>query len=106
MLRDSRVVIADEATASIDFATDQAIQRAIRDHFTDQIMLVIAHRLTTIATFDRVLVLERGEVVEFDTPANLLRKEDGHFYRMCKHSGDFDTLYRMANSGERTNSTT
>ncbi|KDN42598.1 hypothetical protein K437DRAFT_158415 [Tilletiaria anomala UBC 951] len=97
MLRDSRIVIADEATASIDFQTDQQIQRAIREHFTDHIMLVIAHRLTTIASFDRVLVLDNGKVVEFDSPKNLLENSEGHFYKMCKHSGDFDTLQRMAN---------
>lgn len=94
---DCKIVLADEATASIDFQTDQQIQRVIREQFNDNIMLVIAHRLTTIAAFDRVLVLDAGKVVEFDSPANLLAQTDGHFYKMCKHSGDFEALVRMAN---------
>jgi ABC-type multidrug transport system fused ATPase/permease subunit len=96
MLRDSNIIIADEATASIDFQTDQQIQQAIRESFSDMIMLVIAHRLTTIASFDRVIVLDQGKIVEFDTPKRLLENEQGHFFRMCKHSGDFETLLRMA----------
>lgn len=96
LLSHNHIVIADEATASVDFAADRAIQQVIRDRFKDNIMLVIAHRLTTIAEFSRVLVLDAGKVVEFDTPAKLLAKKDGYFYRMAQHSGVYDALVRMA----------
>lgn len=96
LLSNNHIVIADEATASVDFASDRVIQQVIRDRFKDNIMLVIAHRLTTIAEFSRVLVLDAGRVVEFDTPANLLRNKDGYFYTMAQHSGVYDTLVKMA----------
>lgn len=96
LLSHNQIVIADEATASVDFDSDQAIQQVIRDRFVDQIVLVIAHRLTTIVDFDRVLVIAEGKVVEFDTPAKLLDIHGGTFQTLAKRSGMFDTLNRMA----------
>ncbi|CAE6396795.1 unnamed protein product [Rhizoctonia solani] len=96
LLRKSSVIIMDESTASVDFETDAKIQTTIREEFNQSILLTIAHRLRTIIDNDRILVLNAGRVVEFDTPANLLKKPDGVFHDMCKKSGDYDELLQMA----------
>jgi len=62
----------DEATASVDVETDNLIQKTIREQFSNCAVLTIAHRLNTIIDYDRVMVLQDGEVAEFDAPANLL----------------------------------
>ncbi|KAJ2779675.1 Transporter of the ATP-binding cassette (ABC), partial [Coemansia javaensis] len=77
LVRRSRLVIMDEATASVDLATDAALQRAIRGpEFADSTLICIAHRLRTVIDYDRILVLDAGAVVEFDSPAALLLKRD------------------------------
>ncbi|KAL5532471.1 hypothetical protein ACEPAF_6041 [Sanghuangporus sanghuang] len=96
LLRRSAVVILDEATSSIDFATDAKIQRTIREEFSDSLLLTIAHRLRTVIDYDRLLVLDAGRVVEFDTPYNLIRKEGGIFRGMCMKSGNFTELEQTA----------
>ncbi|KAL5521010.1 hypothetical protein ACEPAG_8932 [Sanghuangporus baumii] len=96
LLRRSAVVILDEATSSIDFATDAKIQRTIREEFSDSLLLTIAHRLRTVIDYDRLLVLDAGEIVEFDTPYNLLRKEGGIFRGMCMKSGNYAELEHAA----------
>lgn len=59
-------------------------------------MLTIAHRLSTVAVCDRILVLAAGGVVEFDTPAALLEREDGHFRTLCEQSGELEHLQQLA----------
>jgi len=72
MIRDSHILIMDEATASVDIETDAIIQKALRTKFSNVTVLTIAHRLNTIIDYDKILVLGKGEVLEFDTPKNLL----------------------------------
>ncbi|KAF7342473.1 ABC bile acid [Mycena venus] len=96
LLRRSAVVVMDEATSSVDFATDAKIQKAIREEFTDSLLITIAHRLKTIIDYDRLVVLDHGKVVEFDTPYALIRKEDGVFRGMCLKSGSFGELEAAA----------
>ncbi|KAJ2609244.1 hypothetical protein H4S08_004131 [Coemansia sp. RSA 1365] len=97
LVRQSRVVIMDEATASVDFATDECMQRAIRGaEFANSTLLCIAHRLRTIIDYDRILVLDKGKVVEFDTPGNLLRIANGHFRYLCESSNEFAFLQSLA----------
>jgi ATP-binding cassette subfamily C (CFTR/MRP) protein 1 len=72
LLRKSRVIILDEATAAIDVETDFAIQHAIREEFRHSTVLVIAHRLGTVIDSDLILVLENGWQKEFDSPKHLL----------------------------------
>ncbi|KAF7297333.1 ABC bile acid [Mycena indigotica] len=92
LLRKSAIVLLDEATSSVDFETDGKIQMTIREEFTQSLLLTIAHRLKTIIDYDRLLVLDKGRIVEFDTPHVLIRKEGGIFREMCRKSGYFEEL--------------
>ncbi|KAK2169804.1 hypothetical protein NP493_1174g00006 [Ridgeia piscesae] len=86
LLRKSKVLVLDEATAAVDLKTDDLIQATIRAEFVDSTVITIAHRLNTIMDYDRVLVLDNGAVQEFDTPEALL-KDNGIFYGMAKDAG-------------------
>ncbi|KAJ7208590.1 hypothetical protein GGX14DRAFT_551298 [Mycena pura] len=92
LLRRSSVVVMDEATSSVDFKTDAMIQKTIREEFTESLLITVAHRLKTIIDYDRLVVLDHGKVVEFDTPYRLLQREDGVFRGMCLKSGSFGEL--------------
>jgi ABC-type multidrug transport system fused ATPase/permease subunit len=94
MLKNPKVLVMDEATASIDYNTDSKIQETIRE--LDTTIITIAHRLATIADYDRVLVLDHGAVVEYDHPYQLLKKTDGTFRSMCEMSGDMQSLEKAA----------
>ena len=87
LLAASKIIVLDEATSAIDMATDVLIQKSIREWFTDRTMIVIAHRLSTVADFDKVLVLDGGRMAEFGTPRELWER-DGVFRRMCTSAGD------------------
>jgi len=87
LLRSSKLLLLDEATAAVDLETDQLVQRTIREQFRDCTVLTIAHRLKTIMDSDRVLVLEHGELKEFDTPSRLLANPSSIFYSLAKESG-------------------
>ncbi|KAM4525274.1 ATP-binding cassette sub-family C member 3 isoform 2-T2 [Odontesthes bonariensis] len=86
LLRKTRILILDEATAAIDLETDDLIQSTIRTQFEDCTVFTIAHRLNTIMDYTRVLVLDKGQIAEFDTPTNLISKR-GIFYSMTKDAG-------------------
>ncbi|KAJ2547828.1 hypothetical protein EV175_005063 [Coemansia sp. RSA 1933] len=99
LVRRSRLIIMDEATASVDFDTDNRIQKTIRGpEFANSTLFCIAHRLRTIIDYDRVLVLEKGKIAEFDTPYNLLQREDGIFKPMCQKSGEYEHLVAAASN--------
>lgn len=87
LLRKTKVLVLDEATAAIDLETDDLIQTTIRQQFSDCTVLTIAHRLNTILDSDRVLVLDKGLVAELDTPQNLLSNKQSIFYGMAKDAG-------------------
>ncbi|KAJ1499192.1 hypothetical protein HMI56_004531 [Coelomomyces lativittatus] len=95
LLRRTRILILDEATSNVDSETDALIQNTIRSEFQNCTILTIAHRLKTIIDFDKVLVLDNGEVVQFDTPKTLLSQTDGVFYKMCLETGELDTLISL-----------
>lgn len=87
LVRQSKILILDEATSSVDYETDGKIQTRIVEEFGGCTILCIAHRLKTIVNYDRILVLEKGEVAEFDTPWTLFSQEDSIFRSMCSRSG-------------------
>ncbi|KAK7017781.1 ABC protein [Favolaschia claudopus] len=86
LVKDSRVVILDEATASVDLETDKKIQRTIQTQFRDRTLICIAHRLRTIISYDRILVMDAGKIAEFDTPLNLFHKPNSLFRSLCEKS--------------------
>lgn len=90
LLRKTKILILDEATAAIDIETDELIQKTIRTKFSDCTILTIAHRLNTIMDSDRIIVLDHGIIAEFDTPAKLLADKNSIFYGMAKNSGLVD----------------
>ncbi|KAJ5461400.1 ABC transporter 7 [Penicillium daleae] len=91
LLKKPRVLMMDEATASIDYTTDAKIQETLRE-LHDSTIITIAHRLQTIIDYDKVLVLDHGRVIEFDHPWTLINKEDGQFRSMCDNSGNMEVL--------------
>ncbi|KAJ1567639.1 hypothetical protein HK096_009230 [Nowakowskiella sp. JEL0078] len=95
LLQSNKVVILDEATASVDYRTDANIQKVIRNELIGTI-LTIAHRLRTVIDYDRIMVLEKGNIVEFDTPRKLLEKDVGVFKTMALETGEFDELFEMS----------
>ncbi|RXN01990.1 Multidrug resistance-associated protein 1 [Acipenser ruthenus] len=86
LLRKTKILVLDEATAAVDLETDNLIQSTIRSQFEECTVLTIAHRLNTVMDYTRVLVLDKGQIVEFDSPASLLAKK-GVFFKMAKDSG-------------------
>uniref|UniRef100_A0A4W6CKQ2 ABC-type glutathione-S-conjugate transporter n=1 Tax=Lates calcarifer TaxID=8187 RepID=A0A4W6CKQ2_LATCA len=86
LLRKTRILVLDEATAAVDLETDQLIQSTIRTQFDDCTVLTIAHRLNTIMDYSRVMVMDRGTVIEMDSPSQLMCLQ-GHFYQMCVEAG-------------------
>ncbi|KAJ7500976.1 ABC protein [Mycena galericulata] len=86
LVKDSRVVILDEATASVDLETDNKIQRTIQTQFKERTLICIAHRLRTIISYVRILVLDAGRIAEFDTPTNLFNNDESLFRSLCEKS--------------------
>jgi len=86
LVKDAKIIILDEATASVDYETDRKIQDTISDEFADRTILCIAHRLRTIIGYDRICVLDAGRIAEFDTPQRLYQNQDGIFRGMCERS--------------------
>ncbi|XP_073525888.1 uncharacterized protein [Phyllobates terribilis] len=94
LLRRSKILVLDEATAAVDVRTDALIQKTIRQEFKSCTMLIIAHRLNTIIDCDRILLLDSGQVVEYDTPDRLLLlNEDSAFSKMVQSTGSANAQY-------------
>ncbi|XP_046746120.1 probable multidrug resistance-associated protein lethal(2)03659 isoform X2 [Diprion similis] len=87
ILRNNRILMLDEATANVDPHTDALIQRTIRTKFASCTVLTVAHRLNTIMDSDKVLLMDRGRMAEYDHPYLLLQNEYGHFSSMVKETG-------------------
>ena len=98
LIRQAGVLLMDEATASVDGEADARLQGMIRSSscFGAMTVLTIAHRLHTVAFYDRVLVLSKGAVVEYDAPSVLLEKPGGAFRRLAEGSGDLEGLRARA----------
>ncbi|KAI3658482.1 hypothetical protein MP638_001908 [Amoeboaphelidium occidentale] len=106
ILSKSKVLVLDEATANVSPETDMLIQKAIRDNFNDLTVLTIAHRLNTVIDSTRVLVMDAGQLVEFDEPLNLLKKDKGNFKHLvsCTGPATAKRLYDMAEEAYESNS--
>ncbi|KAM7290262.1 hypothetical protein ISCGN_026909 [Ixodes scapularis] len=87
LLRQSKVLILDEATSSVDLATDQLVKETIHSEFQSTTMITIAHKLHTVMDCDKILVLAAGEVLEQGTPKELLEIKNGHFFTMARDAG-------------------
>ena len=83
LARGCRVLLLDEATSSVDPETDAVLQRICQTQLSDVTLISIAHRLQTVAYYDRIIVMDNGQVVEFDTPLALYDHTDGHFRSLC-----------------------
>lgn len=84
LLKDSKVLILDEATASVDSKTDQLVQEVIKKKASNKTVITIAHRTDTVLDSDKILALEDGKVVEFDAPGILLKDPSSLFYRLIE----------------------
>ena len=84
ILRKNKIVILDEATANIDVVSEQKILELIKTEFREATVLTIAHRMNTIISSDRVLVLSAGRIAEFDHPNRLMQDPDSHFSSLLK----------------------
>ena len=84
LLQGNKIIVLDEATANIDVVTDGLIQDTIRTKFQNCTVLTIAHRVSTILDYDRVMVLEQGTIVECDKPGVLLDVQGGRFAELCR----------------------
>jgi ATP-binding cassette subfamily C (CFTR/MRP) protein 1 len=91
MLTPSNILVLDEATASVDVETDALVQETLRSQlFANRTIITIAHRINTIMDSDRVLVLDKGRVVEFDSPERLLARGEGMFWDLVRSAGADD----------------
>jgi ABC-type multidrug transport system fused ATPase/permease subunit len=103
LLRKSKIIFLDEATASVDRDTDSKIQETIRSQFNHGTVLTVAHRLRyivifkirTVMDYDRIVVFDQGEVKENGHPYDLIKRA-GIFNSMCKESGEFKDLVEIA----------
>lgn len=82
LLKKSKVLVLDEATASVDTATDNLIQQTLREHFNDSTVITIAHRITSVLDSDMVLLLDHGLIEEFDSPTRLLENKYSSFSKL------------------------
>lgn len=85
LVRNAQIIVCDEATSSVDFETDEKIQRTMRLGFSGKTVLCIAHRLKTIINYDRICVMDQGQIAELDAPINLF-EQNGIFRSMCDKS--------------------
>ncbi|KAF9151749.1 hypothetical protein BG015_006269 [Linnemannia schmuckeri] len=88
LLRKSKILILDEATAAVDVETDELIQQTIREEFKDRTVLTIAHRIKTVMDSDRILVMDQGRVVEFEAPGMLLQRAESVFFKLAHQAGE------------------
>lgn len=101
LLQNCKFLVLDEATASVDMATDSFIQECIRTKFPDTTVITIAHRLHTIANYDKVIVMKKGKIAEVGTPYELIVR-GGEFSEMVEHTGQSaSSIKKIARESEK-----
>ena len=105
LLRPKSIVVMDQPPANIDADSDALLQKVIREEFASSTLITVAHRLHHVADFDRVLVMDGGRCVEFNTPAQLLRMKTGWFKTMVASQGNAtaSAIYEKARLAEASN---
>ncbi|XP_050282707.1 putative ABC transporter C family member 15 isoform X2 [Quercus robur] len=99
LLKKSSILVLDEATASVDSATDGVLQKIISQEFTNRTVVTIAHRIHTVIDSDLVLVLSEGKIAEYDTPGKLLERPDSFFSKLIKeYSSRSQNFNNLANT--------
>lgn len=98
LLTPSNIMVMDEATGSLDTVTDSMIQEVIRS--IQSTVLIIAHRIDTVLFCDRIVVLDKGEVVETGSPAALLNDPESRFWKMCESTGEIESYVKAATEWE------
>ncbi|KAH8602264.1 P-loop containing nucleoside triphosphate hydrolase protein [Bisporella sp. PMI_857] len=100
MLRDSSILIMDEATSSVDSRTEELMQHIIREKFSKHTIIYIAHKLDSILDYDKIALLDEGQIREFDSPHELLVQPTSAFYRLYysshQNNDDFDDNVTLA----------
>ncbi|CEJ91185.1 hypothetical protein VHEMI06915 [[Torrubiella] hemipterigena] len=86
LLRPSKLVVVDEMTSSVDQNTEERILKLVKTEFQESTVIAVAHRLQTIADFDMIVVMDKGQVVELGRPEELLEKQDGYFSALWKEA--------------------
>ncbi|KAL8684969.1 MAG: hypothetical protein Q9224_006037 [Gallowayella concinna] len=99
LLSGRKIVVMDEATSGVDRVTDELIQHSIGRRFKDSTLLVIVHRLSTVAEFDAILVIDNGKIVEYDKP-NLLMEKRGTYWEMVQQSSERVWIDETVGSGQ------
>ena len=94
-----KILVLDEATSAVDMATDALIQRSIREEFNNTTMLVIAHRLSTVVDFDKILVMDAGEAVEYGSAEDLMQIKGGIWKSLVEGSGEREHLEEIITKG-------
>ncbi|KAL4462596.1 hypothetical protein ABPG74_000426 [Tetrahymena malaccensis] len=98
LLRQSKIIVLDEATANCDMYTDELIQKKIREKFSNSTVITVAHRLNTIADYDRIVIMDKGVAIESGKPYDLLNQENSVFKQMVNHTGpaNAECIYNIA----------
>jgi ABC-type multidrug transport system fused ATPase/permease subunit len=98
MLNPSCILLMDEATAALDSDTDAAVQKVLKEHFSERTIFTIAHRLDTVINSDRILAIDSGVVAEYERPDVLLENPESIFYELCMKTGraQFEVLAAKA----------
>ncbi|EAR99967.2 ABC transporter family protein (macronuclear) [Tetrahymena thermophila SB210] len=98
LLRQSKIIVLDEATANCDMQTDELIQSKIREKFSNSTVITVAHRLNTIADYDKIVVMDKGVAIESGKPYDLLNRDDSVFKQMVNHTGaaNAQCIYNIA----------
>ena len=86
IIRKTKIVVMDEATANIDMKTEEKIQKALQYVLNNSTVITVAHRIKTIIDYDKILVLDNGKIIEYDTPQNLLKQEKSLFFELYSKS--------------------